>query len=99
MHMTQGLDPWIIVEHAERQAVHVRPRVERADEVGATHRAEAPVRARRGFVVADEIFASRPAELHRLDFAPGAKSRAVRLAAHRAMAVQGIADGTVDLER
>jgi hypothetical protein len=88
----------VVVQRSERKAEDLGLLIELADEVGATDAAEAPVGTRRRLVVANEVFTRGPPELRCLHLAACPERGTVRLAAHRAMAIEQIDDGAIDLE-
>jgi hypothetical protein len=95
--MKLGLDARIIIERPKRKAVERRIAVKAAKERRPADAAEASVVTRRGLVVRNQFFALNPSEIGRADARATAKSRAMRLSAHGAVAVERTRQRTSDL--
>src|SRR5688572_29847844 len=95
--MHPGSHARVVVERAQRQAVPFRLEVEPAQQLRAAHPAKAAMRSWRRFVPGDELFALHPPEVAHANAGPAAERCAMRLAAHRAMAVQRAGERTGDL--
>jgi len=86
--MKLGFDARIIIERPKRKAVRRRIAIEAAEERGSADAAEAPVVPRRGLVVRNQFFALNPSEIGRAHARATAKSCAMRLSTHGAVAVE-----------
>jgi len=86
--MKLWLDARIVIERPERKAVRRRIVVKTAEKRRPADAAEAPVVTRRGLVVRNEFFALDPSEIGGPYARATAKSSAMRLSAHRAVAVE-----------
>ena len=87
-YMKLGLDARIIIERPKRKAVRRRMAIKAAEKRGPADAAEAPVVAWRGLVVRNQFFALNPSEIGGANARATAKSCAMRLSAHGAVAVE-----------
>src|SRR5262245_2977327 len=92
-----GAHAGIVVERAQRQAVPLLVEVESAEQFRAADTAEAALGSRRSFIPGHQLLALLPTEIAHAYAGASAKRRPVRLAAHRAMAVQRAGESAGDL--
>src|SRR5688572_19475344 len=96
-HVPLWLDARVVVQCAERQAVEGRLEIEAAKQRRPADTAKSAVRTGRRFIEGDKFCALRPAKVTCFDTCATAKCCAVRLAAHRAMTVEGATERAGDL--
>ena len=95
--MKLGFDARIIIERPKGKAVKRRLVVEAAEKRRPADAAEAPMRTGRGLVVGNEFFALNPSEVGGIYASATTKRRAMRLSAHRAVAVECAGQSASDL--
>jgi len=86
--MKLGFDARIIIERSKRKAVRRRIVIEAAEERGSADAAEASVVIWRGLVVRNQFCALNPSEIGGANACTTAKSCAMSLSTHGAVAVE-----------
>ena len=94
--MVCRFDAGVIVETAERQAVLIRMGGKGRNQPRAAAAAKGSVGARRGFVGRDEVLAVEIAKICGTDGRAGSELGAMRLAAHRTVAIANVPQRTID---
>ena len=96
VNMACRFDAGVIVEAAERQAVIIGMGGKGRNQPRAAAAAKGSVGARRGFVGRNEVLSLEIAKIRGTDGRAGAERGAMRLAAHRTVAIANVPQRTID---